>query len=247
MSHTESGSNRHWTKPASCEVASAFQALTQNLKPAGLEAVRYKYAMTFLTSGICFFWVVLLFSQINYSYRLIGFILATGGLIILTWLGIRQLILSRINRIYPHVESMMASIHLQNEKLLAIAIAINTNGAILPTRLKNQCVIALTTHRVLIIPTKDEPCTMDKATEKPMGNKAFTIYDSANHQNMYCKRILFPLGLNLIARKIIIMPAGIDNNVSLIAFIRFGNNARIIKSVLKKRQRDMVSLDPAQI
>ncbi len=241
MQQFESFKNQHRLSSTFPKGISNFERLTRHQHPAGLEIVGNICGAWSIAAGLTLFAVVIAAGHVFKTPNIVGYLLGTVGLILFSWIGVDQLILSRINRLYPLVEKFLATAQLPEEKLLAMAQACIADSGLLPNRLKRRCTLALTTHRLLLFIANDQSCTLKQVLENPAEKASLFLRDPANPRSVYFEKILFPLGLNFFAQKMVCIPEGQQIKIPLITFVKTGKNSRLIKSVLQKRRSETLS------
>jgi len=209
---------------------------TKDLACAGPESVSLGKGIGLFAAGILMLFAPLLLIGVDSAADHFGLIMLVAVAACFTLIGfsLKHLVLSNLTAgNYAKVEELLGGLLVPDEKLLAVTVAKKSGAGLWLTGFSKNCLLAFTTHRLFLLGIKGVS-SAKKALANPQENISVMVCDLGNRERVSKGGLLIPPGFHLFASRINVQPEGQDSSTSWGAFIRFGKNGKLIKSLFAR-------------
>ena len=222
--------------------ADAFRQLTNDIFAANKESASMVSAILLYLASFCMLIspvilaIALPADQFSHFDDMSGIIFFATffGFVVLSIAALRKFLLANINSIVkivkPYAEELLAS----DEEILAICHTKKTGASMWLTGISKSCIVVFTTHRILLLSFKSVFKSIKKALMSPGDNISILVCDAGTKGKLKVGGMMFPPMLHLLAKRITILPEESEREQSMAAFIRFGHNGSVIKTIISK-------------
>jgi hypothetical protein len=214
--------------------ADRCRALTRGIDPARGEQASLGKGIGLCAGGVAAL-IVIPMAGISSSAFPAFMLLGLAACVVLLALSFRHLIVAPLGTVYDDVHQLMEEHLAPDERILGLCTAKKSGATLWLTGFSKQSILVFTTHRVFLLGFKSMVSSFKSAFRDPAENIQVMSCDLGDPARVQVGGILVPPGLHLFARRIDLRPEGRDESISWAAFVRFGANGRVIRSILDRR------------